>query len=186
MSDKHEKSYSVFAIAFNLTLACFISGVIIAIVYFITNPVAQKNNEIVKEQSMKELVKEASNFKAIKNKTEWYEAEKNNKAIGYIVQTESNGYGGPIKMLVAVDENCKVIDYTVLSNNETPGLGSKTLESKFKNQFDGKTINHLVVVKDSSDKDDIQAITGATISSRAVTNGVKEAVQEVKQYIGGK
>ena len=186
MSDKHENKSSVVKIALNLTIACFISGIIIASVYFVTNPIAVKNEAMLKEQSMKELISDAQEFTPIKDKTEWYEAKNNNEIIGYIVQTESNGYGGPIKMLVAVDKDCKVINYNILSNNETPGLGSKTLEDKFKNQFVGKILKNLVVVKDPSDKENIQAITGATISSRAVTNGVKQVVEEVHQYIGGK
>lgn len=186
MHHKNEKKFSVIEIALNLTIACFISGIIIAAVYFITAPVADKNSDMLKQQSMKNLVRDASNFTQVKNKTEWYEAKKDNSTIGYIVQTESNGYGGPIKMLVAVDKECKVIDYTILSNNETPGLGSKTLDPKFKGQFKGKKLENLVVVKDPSNKEDIQAITGATISSRAVTSGVKQVEKEVKQYVGGK
>lgn len=89
-------------------------------------------------------------------------------------------------MLVAVDTKGQVIGYNILTHNETPGLGDKTTKSQFKDQFKGKDIDHLVVTKDPSNKDDVQAITGATISSRAVTNGVHQAVEQVNEYIGGK
>lgn len=186
MSKSHENKYSVGAIALNLTLACFFCSLIIAAVYFVTAPVAAKNAVILKEESMKALVKDADDFQKVKGQKEMYEAIKNNKPIAYITQSETKGYGGTIQLLVAVDDKGKVIGYNILSHNETPGLGDKTTKSPFKDQFKGKDIKHLVVTKDPSNKDDIQAITGATISSRAVTKGVGEAVQEVNEYLGGK
>ncbi|MGL5345787.1 MAG: RnfABCDGE type electron transport complex subunit G [Peptostreptococcaceae bacterium] len=181
-----EKKYTVFQIAINLTAACFISGVIIAGVYFVTAPISVKNAEMLKEKSMKELVTNATEFKNVSGKESWYEALNNGKVIAYIVQTESKGYGGPIKIMTAIDPNGAVIGYNVLSHNETPGLGDRTMVSPFKDQFIGKTVEALKVVKDATDKKDIQAITGSTISSKAVTDGVKLAAEEVSQYIGGK
>lgn len=181
-----EKQYSIFEIAINLTIACFMSGLIIACVYFITAPVSAKNSVLMKEQSMKSLVADATSFKEIEGKKECYEAQKDNKTIAYVVQTESKGYGGVIKLMVAIDPKGAVIGYNILSHNETPGLGDKAAKSPFKDQFAGKTTETLAVVKDPSDKKDVQAITGATISSRAVTKGVKLAVDEINEYLGGK
>ncbi|MGL6108022.1 RnfABCDGE type electron transport complex subunit G [Romboutsia sp.] len=181
-----KKEYSIFEIVANLTIACFISGLIIACVYFVTAPVSARNEVILKEQAMKELVSEATSFKEIKNEKDCYEAKKGNKTIAYVYQSESKGYGGVIKLMVAVDSKDTVIGYKILSHNETPGLGDKVAKSPFKDQFKGKTIETLAVVKNPSDKKDVQAITGATISSRAVTKGVKIAVDEVNDYIGGK
>ena len=82
-------------------------------------------------------------------------------------------------MLVAVSPDGKVIDYNILSANETPGLGDNAAKEPFKSQFKDKTAEALTVVKDPSNKENIQAMTGATISSKAVTKGVKEAVEEV-------
>ena len=61
-----------------------------------------------------------------------------------------------------------------------------TAKEPFKSQFKDKTVEALAVVKDPSNKENIQAMTGATISSKAVTKGVKEAVEKVEQFIGGK
>lgn len=182
----HEKKYTVLQIAMNLTAACFISGVIIAGVYFVTAPISAKNAEMLKEKSMKELVTSATDFKEVKGKENWYEALVDGKSVAYIVQTESKGYGGPIKIMTAIDPKGAVIGYNILSHNETPGLGDRTMVSPFKDQFIGKTVEALNVVKDATDKKDIQAITGSTISSKAVTDGVKNAVEQVNQYIGGK
>ena len=181
-----EKKYSVFQIAMNLTAACFISGVIIAGVYFVTAPISEKNAQILKENSMKELVKDATSFKKVEGKENLYQALDNGNVLGYVVQTETKGYGGTIIVMTAVDTKGEVISYNILSHNETPGLGDRIAKSPFKDQFKGKTVETLNAVTDKSDKKDIQAITGSTISSKAVTNGVKLAVEEVDEYIGGK
>ena len=88
-------------------------------------------------------------------------------------------------MLTAVSMDGTVIDYTVLEANETPGLGDRGAKSPFKDQFKGKKAANLEVTKNASEKDKIQAMTGATISSRAFTKGVKEAVEKAAQ-LGGK
>ncbi|MCT8976003.1 RnfABCDGE type electron transport complex subunit G [Clostridium sp. CX1] len=187
MSAEHiEKKYSIFQITMNLAAACFISGAIIAAVYFVTNPIAKEKAVVMKNQSMKSLVKDAENFKAIDGKKEWFEAQQGGKTIAYVVPSESKGYGGAIKMLVAVTPQGKVIGYEIISHNETPGLGDNASKDPFKNQFKDKEAKALEVTKDKSNTDNIQAMTGATISSRAVTKAVKEAVEQVVEFAGGK
>lgn len=187
MSAEHvEKQYSIFQIAMNLTIACFVSGAIIAAIYYITAPIAAQKAIELKNDSMKSLVKEAEGFKPVDGKTEWYVAEKGGQPIAYIVPGETKGYGGAIKMLVAVTPDGKIIDYSITAHNETPGLGDNASKPKFRDQFKGKVVENLEVTKDPSQTDKIQAMTGATISSRAVTKGVKEAVEQYKQFAGGK
>jgi electron transport complex protein RnfG len=187
MSEVHaNKEYTIFQVALNLAAACLISGAIIAITYFITAPTAVKKSEMLKQQAMKDLVKDADNFKPVPDKAEWFAAEKSGKVIAYVVPSDTKGYGGEIKMLVAVSNEGKVIDYDILSANETPGLGDNASKDFFRSRLKGKTSEALVVVKDPANKENVQAMTGATISSAAVTKGVKEAVEEVKAYAGGK
>lgn len=187
MSAEHiEKKYSIFQITMNLAAACFISGAIIAAVYFITAPVAAKKAVIMQNESMKALVKDADNFKAVDGKENWFVAQQGEKTIAYVVPAQSKGYGGAIKMLVAITPEGKVIGFDITSHNETPGLGDNANKEPFKSQFKGKEAAALEVTKDKSNKENIQAMTGATISSRAVTKGVKEAVEQVVEFAGGK
>jgi len=181
-----KKEQSIFKVAINLIGACLISGVIIGIVYFITAPIAVQKSEMMTQESMKALVNDADAFNKVSGKEEWFTAEKDGKVIAYVVPGESKGYGGAIKMLVAVSNDGKVIDYSILTSNETPGLGSKAAEEPFKGQFKGKQAETLTVTKDASNTENIQAMTGATISSKAVTLAVKNAVDEVVQFTGGK
>ncbi|HEY8891124.1 MAG TPA: FMN-binding protein [Clostridium sp.] len=182
----HEKKYSIFQIAMNLTVTCLVSGAVIAGTYFITAPVALKTAAKIKTDSMKSLVVEAQKFNPIKGKAEWFTAEKDGKIIAYVVPAESKGYGGAIKMLVSVTPQGKIINFDILDSKETPGLGDNASKDPFKNQFKGKEAKQLEVTKDPTKIDQIQAMTGATISSKAVTKGIKEAVQKVTQFVGGK
>lgn len=180
------KEYSIFQIAINLIITCLVSGLILGLVYYFTAPIAAEKKEISKQESMRSLVSDADNFKAVPDKDQWFTAEKDGKIIAYVVPGESKGYGGEIKMLVAVKPDGEVIDYNITTSNETPGLGDNASKEPFRNEFKGKKEANLTVTKDASDKDDIQAMTGATISSRAVTLAVKNAVHEVTDFTGGK
>jgi electron transport complex protein RnfG len=182
----HEKKYSIFQIAMNLTVTCLVSGAIIAATYFITAPVAVKTAAKIKTDSMKSLVTDAQTFNPVKNKKEWFSAEKDGKIIAYVVPAESKGYAGAIKMLVSVSPQGKIINFDILESKETPGLGDNANKDPFKKQFKGKPAKDLLVVKDATKVDNIQAMTGATISSKAVTKGIKEAVEQVSQFVGGK
>ncbi len=187
MSDMHheEKKYSIFQIAMNLTIACLISGVIISGVYYFTHPLAVKNAEMLLKQSMRELVADADDFKPVEGHENWYAAEKGGETVAYLVPGEAKGYGGAVKVMVAVSNDGDIIDFSVTKANETPGLGTKAFEDDFRSQYWGKSSDTLIVTKDPKNTENIQAITGATITSRAVTEAVKEAVDAVLEFTGG-
>lgn len=176
---------NVVKVAANLTLACFFSGLIIAGVHTITAPEAARQKELAKTQAMQELVKEADQFTPIAGKEGWFEAKKGGKLLAIVLPSESKGYGGAIKLLVAVAPDGKVYDFKVLGHNETPGLGDNIKKPKFKDQFAGKTLAQLNVVKQPvTDGSAVEAITGATISSKAVTAAIREAVEAVGETKG--
>jgi Na+-translocating ferredoxin:NAD+ oxidoreductase subunit G len=182
MNKSNNKSGGIFQITVNLTIASLISGLVIACVYFITEPYAVKQRIRIKNMAMKELIVPATDFQLINAKDEWYEALNNGSRIGYIISSETKGYGGEIRLLVAVDNTEKIIGYKILSHNETPGLGDRADQPKFKNQFQGKKIENLEVVK-NHEEGKIDAITGATITSTAVTKAVKECLIKLHDYI---
>ncbi len=177
----HDADDNIFKIGINMTIACLLSGAIIAGVYAFTAPVAANSRIELKNNAMKAVVSGAQEFTPIAGKTDWYLAKKDGKTVAYVVPAETKGYGGAIKMVLSVTPDGKVMDYKILQHNETPGLGDKAGEPKFSKQFIGKAAEALEVVKVPTDKN-IQALTGATITSRAVTKGIKEAVEEVAAY----
>jgi electron transport complex protein RnfG len=105
-----------------------------------------------------------------------YDAD--NQFVGMAIKTTVSGFGGDIVMLIGIDAQGAVTTYQVLSHTETAGLGDNMNKDYFKNQFSGKsTQQSLTVVKRSPANDmEVQAITGATISSKAVTLAVNSAM----------
>lgn len=179
------KEYTILQVALNLATVCVISGIIIAVTYFITAPIAAQKSEMMEKEAMQSLVTNADEFTEIADKPDWFEAKKAGEVVAYIVPAKTKGYGGEISMLVAVSVDKTIINYQILSANETPGLGDNASKEPFRNQFVGKISNQLVVTKDPSNTDQIQAMTGATITSTAVTNAVKTAEDEVNAFVGG-
>lgn len=106
---------------------------------------------------------------------EVYPAKKNNEIIGYAVNTYSNlGFGGSISIMTGYNPDGTIFNISVMSQKETPGLGTKMTEPGFKDQFNGKNPKefHLKVKKDGGSVD---AITAATISSRAFCDAIQRS-----------
>lgn len=102
----------------------------------------------------------------------------NGETIGYIFTNMSKGYGGDVKVMTAVDTTGKILGVAILdAANETPGLGQNVTKENFYSQFKDKS-GEIFVKKNGADssKMEIDAVTGATISSKAVANAVNEAL----------
>jgi electron transport complex protein RnfG len=109
----------------------------------------------------------------------------NPQAIGYIAEGYGKGYSSYIHVLASVDKDFNIRKVSILAHGETPGLGDEIEKDYFLNQFEGKGADKMVVIKGET-ADKIQAITGATISSRAVTeDGVKNGVEMLKEKLTG-
>jgi electron transport complex protein RnfG len=96
---------------------------------------------------------------------------------GYVVEVTPSGFGGTIDMVVGVAQDGTVTGVAIISMSETSGLGANATKESFRSQYVGKT-GELAVTKDGGD---IDALTGATITSRAVTNGVNHALAAVAE-----
>ncbi len=182
MTHTDHNNNSMLKITLNLTMATLLAGIIIGVVFYFTAPIAEIQRIKLKEQSMKELVPDASSFVEIEGKHEWFRAEKDGKAIAYLVLTHQKGFDGHIKLFVAVTPEKKVIGYKVLSHKETPGLGDAAFKPKFAGQFTGKGVENMELVK-IQEEGKITAITGATITSRAVTTAVKNVLTDLDTYL---
>ncbi len=110
-----------------------------------------------------------------------YEGKNANKeVVGYCVKAEPIGYGGAISMIVGVDIDGKVTGVDIVNMSETPGLGAKANEPKFTNGFIGKGAGVKVRKSGAPADDEIVAISGATVTSKAVTLGVNAAIAAVE------
>ncbi len=202
-------------ITLNLVVIYVVGGLIMAFVYAKTSPIMFIKAKEEKEAALKLMMPEADAIAAIgewsphEKKAEYYAAQKcgelkvtsvtdektgkikeekeclNPEDIGYIVEGFGKGYSSYIHVLASVDKNFIVQKISVLGHGETPGLGDEIEKDYFLNQFEGKSADNLVVIKGET-PDKIQAITGATISSRAVTeDGVKNGVIMLKEKLSG-
>lgn len=107
--------------------------------------------------------------------------------LGYVITVTSHaGYGGDITFSVGITNDGTVNGYSITSISETAGLGMKAKEEKFYSQFEGKNAESFEVVKGTASSDNqIEAISGATITSRAVTNGVDAALAYFREISEG-
>lgn len=98
--------------------------------------------------------------------------------IGYLVTSTSHeGYGGDITIVVGIDSEGKVLGIEFTTLDETVGFGASASEPEFKDQFAGKTVEQFAYTKGEPAADnEIKAISGATKTTRAVTNAVNAAV----------
>ena len=177
----NSKFKEIIKIGLTLFAITAVSATLLATVNNLTAPVIAKNQLKKTYQSMEKVMPKAKEFKAIdvtaKDKiSEAYIAlDENNEQIGVCIISSANGYGGEIKVLTGVVEG-KICGIDILAHAETPGLGAKTTNPEFKEQFKEKT-NNISLVKSGASGNEINAISGATISSTAVTNAVNTALE---------
>lgn len=115
-------------------------------------------------------------------------AKSGNGTEGYIINaTSPNGYAGNIQISLALDKEGKIQGFEILSISETVGLGMKATEDEFKSQFAGKNVKEIKYTKSgAASEDEINAISGATITTSAVTEAVNSALVFAEEYIIGK
>jgi electron transport complex protein RnfG len=202
-------------ITVNLVVIYLLGGLLIAFVYAKTSPIMFIKAKEEKEAALKTMMPEAQHIVMLgewhphEKDAEYYAAqkcgelkttsvkdEKTGKTkevqecidpvdIGYIVESYGKGYSSYIELLASVDKNFTVQKVSILHHAETPGLGDEIVQPYFLKRFEGKSLNNLVVIKGET-PDKVEAISGATISSRAVTeDGVRNGVKMLEEKLSG-
>ena len=175
-----------------LTLITLIAGICLGAVYEITKePIAQAQDAAKKEAWQQVFPDaDANDFELID--VDQKAADKAIKDLGvkatidevctvgeegYVVTvTDKEGYGGDIKITVGITADGTINGISILSITETAGLGMRATEPAFYEQYQGKQAEKFVVSKDGGDGEPIDALSGATITSRAVTGAVNAAL----------
>ena len=166
-----------------LTAVCLVCSAILAGIYAVTaEPIAAAAQKALTE-SISKVLPEGGELSGAQSTSaegisEYYVLSQDGAPAAYAVKSSTNGFGGTLTLMVGVLPDGTVYNTSVLSHSETPGLGAKcTVEdSHFRTQFQGFA-GELKVTKDGGD---IDAITASTITSRAFTLAVKQAVDAVK------
>lgn len=175
-----------------LTLALFAAGacVALALVYTVTGPTIEGHEAKQLELSLKDLFPAADAFKGLDGSIapqdptvkfdQTYEVTRAGAPLGVAIKVRGPSYGGDTTVLVGVGTDRRITGVKILDNKDTPGLGAnaksptyfvdKTSKTTFPGQFSGKPLSDAFEVKK-----DIVAITASTITSKALTNMVKQA-----------
>ncbi len=111
--------------------------------------------------------------------------DKDGNLVGYAIPSSHKGYGGEIEIMVGINIEGEITGVSILSINETPGLGMNAKNESFTNQFLKDVPENGFTAKDDPSKEKIDALTGATITSEAVSQAVNKAVDVYKSLEGG-
>lgn len=166
-----------------LTVTCVIIALLLAVTNGITAPKIAELQVQTQAESRQMVLPDAETFSEEKtvsldgaNYTYCEGLDAQGNWAGYVFTTSAKGYGGDVVVMSGVDPNGKVTGIQTIELNETAGLGMKAAEEDFLSQFEGKTAG-IGVAKNDPGANDIQALTGATITSRAVTDSVNVALE---------
>ena len=181
MENKHQNGVANIAKpTLILTAICTVVTLLLAMTNMLTvNRIAQ--NAAKKAAESRKKVLAADEYKPLDAEGAVYGAyDENGSMIGVVVTTVSSGYGGKIEVMTGIKSNGQVSGVNILSMEETPGLGARGKEDSFLKQYKGMDNSNIAVSKDGGE---INALSGATITSRAITRAVNEAIEISKKYL---
>lgn len=168
-----------------LTLICTLVALLLSVVYGVTDGVYQDNLLKTKQKAVASLFdRETVNTEALPTEgfavEELYRVTWDGTVLGYCANVKSAGFGGDIDMMVATSPEGALLGVKIVAMAETPGLGSRAGEDKHLSQYQGAFAygneEYLTL------GDQIDAVSGATISSRAVNAGVNAALEALLAY----
>lgn len=178
-----------------LTLITLIAGALLGLVYMVTKEPISRQQEKLRREAWQAVYPEAASFEEVASPAAdqitalWQEADladnqfdeiilakdEAGSTVGYVITVTSKaGYGGDIKLSFGLTKDGTIRQLYLLSISETAGLGMKAKEEPFLSQFSGQTAEALSVQRHTGQTGDgyIDAISGATITSRAITRAV--------------
>ena len=201
MSDKK----SIVRDAMRLTVITLVSGLLLGLIYQITLNPREAAAAKATNDAYKAVFEKADSFTPYKDfdsdkatalvKKAGYDNisitacveadDKSGQSLGYVITVVTKSYGGNATFSMGVTNDGKMNGYKITDISDTPGLGMKSTEPAFMNQFKGIAVGKYTATKSTPKDNEIQAISGATITSRAITNGVDAGFEYYKSIAGG-
>jgi electron transport complex protein RnfG len=182
-----------------MVIKLFIITAVAALALGVTHAVTQEpirqQNEQAAIESRKAVLPDGEQFNTVdisqyQNEypgiVEVYEGRAGDTGVGYVFKIVSKGYGGDMELYVGISASeAKLTGITVVNHSETPGLGAKAADPEYLEQFIGKPVeNPLNAVNGEPTKDEeVEAITGATITSKAIIEGINDAITLYNQVL---
>jgi Na+-translocating ferredoxin:NAD+ oxidoreductase subunit G len=165
-----------FKFGFILGFICIIAAGLLAWIDILTKPKILAQEKLEEKLSLKAVFPLADRFEEVREggEIDYYKAfDAKGELLGYAFKATERGYSGEVKTIAGMRKDGEIAAIKVLFHNETPGLGSRIAADDFTNRFKG-----------ISDLSKVEAITGATISSKTVIDSVKNRAEEVKLKVG--
>lgn len=187
----------VIRLGFILFAISAVAACCLALTNYVTAGTIEQMNIKSNMEARQEVLPEATDFEAVPTEEvakiaeeigianpeelmEIYIGKNGDEVVGYTVKTgPTSGYSGEVQVLTGISTDGVIKGITIIKHNETPGLGALAT-GDWNNQFNGKSASEeLVVVKGTPQEgsNEIQAITGSTITSKAVTEGVNTSIE---------
>jgi len=189
------KDESALKVVLVLVIIAAFSAMLLAYVNQITRGPIEENKQLEVKKAIQLVLKglpqytvpaEPKSMEVDKSSIKYYPATaEDGTIVGYaIIAMAPNGFSGEFPVMVGINKEGKIIDTYVLEHKETPGLGDQMTHEHFKAQFRGKDLSGTKwqVKKDGGD---IDAITAATITSRAFTASILRALKADKALMEG-
>ena len=188
---KQSKIKEIVIPALSLFIICIVVTALLGLTNAVTAPKIEELAVETQEAAKKEVLADAASFGDAEQTqlsgttyTYYKGLAADGSVMGYVVETVSKGYGGDISLMVGVGVDGTVQGVSILSINETAGLGMNAENPEFLEQFLGKS-GTIGVQKNGSSDTEIQALTGATITSEAMADGINQALLVCEQLGGG-
>ncbi|MBQ9068351.1 MAG: FMN-binding protein [Eggerthellaceae bacterium] len=164
-----------------LVVICAVAGMLLGLVHNATAPIAAQAAYDRQQQIYRELVPGAAEFRDVEctasGCTAFVEArDAQGSTLGYAVVAQAKGYSGQVPLAVAFDADGVVEGLVAMGNDETPGLGTRIAEEDFIGQFAGRAAQPV-------DVNEVDAISGATISSKAAIEAFNRAVSAYGEVV---
>ena len=188
---KNSKAKEIIVPAVSLFLICVVVTALLALTNAVTAPKIDALAVETQEASKKQVLSSAASFSDEKqiekdgvSYTYYDGLASDGSVMGYVFVTSAKGYGGDISVMVGVLGDGTVAGVNILSINETAGLGMNAKNQSFLDQFLGNS-GEIGVAKNNPSDTEIQALTGATITSRAMATAVNTALSLYAEIGGG-
>lgn len=173
-----------------ITCICIIVTLALSVTNLVTQNRIAALSEAEQKEAMTRVIKAeeyTEHTAAFDDETVYYRAVSGGETVGYIFTVTEKGYGGDVTVMTGINTDGTVAAVDILdASNETPGLGQNVTKEGFYSQFAGKSAGISVLKNGAvSENNEVDAVTGATISSRAVTNAVNSALESYNLIAGG-
>ena len=174
----------------NLVIVAAFSGAVLAAVFSVADPMIQANKAKELKESIFKVLPEAKDFKMLEKElgpkekfTLYLGVDEARKPVGVAFKADGGGFQGNVGVMVGLDlDYLKLKNIEILDQLETPGLGDRIREASFKDQFKGVEVQpkvEYIKYRKPEKPNQIQAITGATISSDAVVKNINNAIAKL-------